>query len=105
MTESNSLDEREVRLKNLEKIKEAGINPYPEKFDKKNSLAETKALKEGTKVKVAGRLMTKREMGKIAFCHLQDASGKMQIVFKADEIGKEQFKFLSKLVDLGDFLG
>lgn len=99
------MDERLVRLKKLEKIKESGINPYPENFDKKNSLAEAKILKEGTKVKVAGRLMTKREMGKIAFCHLQDASGKMQMVFKADEIGQEQFKFLSKMVDLGDFLG
>ena len=62
-------------------------------------------MKEGTKVKVAGRVMTKREMGKIAFYHLQDLSGKIQIVFKSDKIGQEPFKFLSKMVDLGDFLG
>lgn len=105
MAENNILDERQVRLQKLEQIKESGINPYPEKFDKTNSLLEAKSLKEGTKVSVAGRIMTKREMGKIAFIHLQDWSGKMQIVFKLDEIGKEKFKFLEKKVDLGDFLG
>jgi len=105
MAESNHLDERQVRQEKLEKIKSAGLNPYPEKFDKQNSLTQAKTLPEGTKVKVAGRVMTKREMGKIAFCHLQDFSGKMQIVFKLDKIGQEQFKFLSKIVDLGDFLG
>jgi len=105
MAENNPLDERQVRLQKLEKIKAAGLNPYPEKFDKPNSLIQAKTLKEGTKVKVAGRVMTKREMGKIAFYHLQDLSGKIQIVFKSDKIGQEPFKFLSKMVDLGDFLG
>mgnify|MGYP001597903857 FL=1 len=105
MAENNLLDERQVRLQKLEQIKESGINPYPEKFDKTNSLLEAKSLKEGTSVSVAGRIMTKREMGKIAFIHLQDWSGKMQMVFKLDEIGKEEFKFLEKKIDLGDFLG
>ncbi|NCN07398.1 lysine--tRNA ligase [Candidatus Falkowbacteria bacterium] len=105
MAENNLQDERQVRLKKLEKIKEEGIIPYPEKFTKTHFLLESKSLKEGTEVSVAGRIMTKREMGKIAFCHLQDWSGKMQIVFKLNEIGRDNFKFLEKKVDMGDFLG
>jgi lysyl-tRNA synthetase class 2 len=105
MAENNMQDERQVRLQKLEAIKEAGINPYPARFEKKNDLVEAKTLKEGTKVVVAGRIMTKRTMGKIAFVHLQDWSGKMQIVFRVDDVGKDEFKFLEKKVDMGDFVG
>ncbi|HEC21150.1 MAG TPA: lysine--tRNA ligase, partial [Candidatus Peregrinibacteria bacterium] len=92
------------RLKKLEKIKKLGVNPYPERFEKTHSLEEAKTSKMGTTVRVAGRLMTMREMGKLTFAHLQDWSGKMQIAFQVDEIGKDKFDFL-KLFDLGDFLG
>jgi len=101
----NITDELKSRLKKLEAIKEAGLNPYPDKYERTHSLAEAKASKTGTKVKVAGRLMTIREMGKICFCHLLDWSGKMQIVLREDAVGKEQFKFFLKNLDLGDFLG
>lgn len=105
MTEKPIGDERKVRLQRLKNIRSAGINPYPEKFDKKYDLTEARSQKEGTKVKTAGRIMTIRVMGKIAFCHLQDWSGKMQIVIKQDEVGKDEFKFFAKNFDLGDFLG
>ncbi|MFA6422614.1 MAG: lysine--tRNA ligase [Candidatus Buchananbacteria bacterium] len=101
----NELDERKMRLKRLENIKNSGINPYPEKFDKLHSLAEAKNSKEGTKIKTAGRIMTIRNMGKIAFAHLQDWSGKMQVVLKEDEIGKDKFKFFNDNFDMGDFIG
>ncbi len=98
-------DEKKNRLAKLEKIKEEGINPYPPKFDKKNLLKQALEAKTGTKVKTAGRLMTKREMGKICFAHLMDESAKMQIVLQQDKIGKEEFKFFSKNIDIGDFIG
>ncbi len=101
----SEIDEKIMRLKRLESIKNSGINPYPEKFDKKKSLAEAKASKEGTVVKTAGRIMTIRNMGKIAFCHLQDWSGKMQVVLKEDEIGKDKLKFFGDNFDMGDFMG
>jgi lysyl-tRNA synthetase class 2 len=101
----NTTDELKSRLKKLEVIREAGINPYPNKYDKTHSLAQAKESKIGAKVRVAGRLMTIREMGKLCFCHLMDASGKMQIAFKEDEIGKEKFKFFLKNLDMGDFIG
>ncbi|MFA6919271.1 MAG: lysine--tRNA ligase [Patescibacteria group bacterium] len=101
----SELDEKKMRLKRLENIKNAKINPYPEKFDKKQSLLEAKSAEEGTKIQTAGRIMTIRLMGKIVFCHVQDWSGKMQVVLKEDEIGKEKFKFFNDNFDMGDFVG
>lgn len=92
------------RLNKLRKIKEMGVNPYPEKFEKTHSLIDAKKEKEGSKVIVAGRMMMFRDMGKITFAHLQDFSGRMQIVFQVGEVGQKAYDFL-KLLDLGDFLG
>jgi len=92
------------RLQKFEKIKQAGINPYPDRFDQTHSLREAKENPEGTEVKVAGRIMTFREMGKLTFAHLQDFSGKTQVVFEVNEIGKEAFQSL-RLFDLGDIIG
>lgn len=92
------------RHNKLQKIQEMGVNPYPDQYDQQHSLMGAHASDQGTKVKVAGRIMTFRDMGKITFVHLQDVSGRMQIVFQVDELGKERFHFL-KLLDLGDYLG
>jgi len=100
-----STQERKIRLDKLYRLQEKGINPFPSKFDKKNSLKQSLESKLGTKVKSAGRIMTKREMGKICFAHLMDETAKMQIVFQQDKIGKEKFKEFSKLIDMGDFIG
>lgn len=103
--ELSPLDEKAMRLKRLQAIKESGVNPYPEKFNKTHSLAEAKAAKEGTKVSTAGRIMTRRTMGKIAFCHLSDWSGKCQIVLNINEIGEEKFQWFTDHFDVGDFVG
>ncbi len=105
MTTQPIKSEREMRLERLEAIRKSGVNPYPEKFEKKQSLAEAKAEPEGTTVKTAGRIMTKRTMGKIAFCHLQDWSGKMQIVLNVNEIGEESLQFFAEHFDMADFIG
>ncbi|MEI6288669.1 MAG: lysine--tRNA ligase [bacterium] len=105
MSETNELDEKTMRLKRLEQIKSAGINPYPEKFDKQQTLAEAKLAQEGTSVMTAGRIMTRRAMGKIAFCHLSDWSGKCQIVLNINEIGEEKFQWFVENFDIGDFIG
>lgn len=106
MSENNThSDEYSVRLKKLENIKEAGINPYPASFDKQNPVIEIQDSDDGVKLKTAGRLMTIREMGKLVFCHLQDESGKAQVSLKSDEIDKEKFDFFLKNIDMGDFVG
>jgi lysyl-tRNA synthetase class 2 len=98
-------DEYQNRLNKLKTIREAGINPYPAKFEKKDTILEAKNSREGTKIKTAGRLVTIRDMGKITFCHLFDSSGKMQIALKEDQLGKEKYKFFLKNFDIGDFIG
>src|SRR3989344_2116078 len=100
-----TVDEYKDRLAKLEKIRQEGINPYPDSFDKKQSVAEILKLELGAKVKTAGRILTVREMGKIAFCHLQDSTAKIQLVLKEDKIGKEQLKWFIKNFDAADFIG
>src|SRR6056297_638035 len=98
-------NEENIRKQKLEKIKSLGIEPYPAKFDKKQTLAKCQRSQTGEKVKTAGRLMMIRDMGKLCFAHLMDDSGKMQIALKQDDLGKEEYKNLLKVLDLGDFLG
>ncbi len=101
----NSIDEYKDRLAKLKIIQKEGINPYPERFEKKQAIAEILKLRLGTKVKTAGRILTIREMGKICFCHILDSSGRIQIVLKGDEIGQDNFKKFLKVFDPGDFIG
>jgi len=99
------------RIEKLEAIKKLGINPYPYSYDKTHNsievLEENKKLKveERSKkiVKIAGRIMTFRLMGKACFGHIQDQSGKIQFYIREDE-NEEDYK-LVKLLDLGDIIG
>ncbi len=98
-------NEARMRLKKLEEIRAAGVNPYPAKFNKKNMVAEIKDAKDGKKLATAGRLMTKRVMGRLIFCHMEDQSGRAQIAVRQDVVGKDDFKFFAKKIDMGDFIG
>ena len=97
--------ERADRIKRLSALKEAGINPYINKFDKKQTCHDACELEMGGEVQTAGRVMLKRDMGKIAFAQIQDFTGRIQIVFKIGEIDEEKYKQFTKLVDMGDFVG
>lgn len=92
--------ERMRKLKNLKKI---GVNPYPSKFVRKNTITEALKLM-GKKMTVAGRLRSVRPHGKIAFADLEDASGKIQLLFRQDAISGDKYDLLPNL-DLGDFIG
>ena len=101
------------RLKKLSELRKNKINPYPNKYDKKNSCLELQEkylkLKSGektkNKVKIAGRIMIKRDMGKISFSTLKDDSGKIQLIFQDEETPKKEFDFFKKYIDAGDFVG
>ena len=93
------------RMRKLEEIKKANINPYPSKFDKKNDISNCLKSKLGIKVVTAGRLMTKRDNGKIIFSNLRDGSGEMQIVLQEGETPKQAIEFFKKYIDSGDFVG
>ncbi len=100
------------RIEKLEKIKKLGINPYPYKFEIKNFSKEilekySKLKNEekiSDKITLAGRIMTLRPMGKIAFGHIQDSKGKIQFFVNDKELSKKDFE-LFNLLDLGDIIG
>lgn len=112
------------RLKKLEEMRAAGVQPYPERYERSHTATEAQALGEkgmreteevtkggvdgasrGTEISLAGRIMTFRSHGKLSFAQLQDISGRVQICFMKDVLGEEKYKFAAKKVDAGDFLG
>jgi len=101
------------RLKKLHSLRQAGINPYPNKFERTHLAQEiidkNKSLKAGAKstqkVKVSGRVMTIRDFGKIAFAVIQDDSAKIQINIQKDETPEKMRNLFSKSIDTGDFIG
>ncbi|MAH03510.1 lysine--tRNA ligase [Candidatus Pacearchaeota archaeon] len=100
--EEQIINERKRKIKELKKL---GINPYPNKFEKKQTISECLRLKLKTKVKTAGRIITKRDLGKISFSKLRDNSEDIQIVFQDKETPKKEFDFFKKYIDSGDFIG
>ena len=101
------------RKKKLEELKDNDINPYPAKFDKKNEAKELqdkyeeldKDEKTKDNVKVAGRVMIVRDIGKLIFVDLQDSSGQIQLQLQKDETPDEKIDFFKDYVDKGDFIG
>jgi len=75
-------DIRNIKLEKIEELRKSGINPYPERYEKKNTIEEIKNFPIDTEVKTAGRLVAKRKGGKLSFCHFQDFTCKMQICFE-----------------------
>lgn len=90
------------RQDKLEKIKNAGINPYPS-VNFLDRIPSHKALEAyGERVHIAGRIISIRNMGKSTFAHLKDESGKIQIYFKADVI--KEYDFIIDTLDIGDIV-
>lgn len=118
MAKDNELnDQMQVRRDKVEMLKENGYQPYasagafkPEqhfqdlqeqyKDDDKEAL-EGKHIN----VKVAGRLMSKRGKGKVGFGDLQDATGRLQLYIRRDEVGEDDYRAIWKKADLGDIIG
>jgi len=102
-------DERQNRLRKLEELREKGVEPFPYNFVRTHTISETledfEELADAEKsIRVAGRLITRRDFGKTIFFDLRDGTGKIQLYLRKDELGEEKFSLLS-LLDLGDFLG
>ena len=96
-------DLQKQRQEKLGKIKNAGINPYPQpNLENKQSCSEAVAML-GSKVTVAGRLMSVRGHGRILFADLQDRTGKIQLFFQEKILGIEKMK-QTELLDLGDII-
>jgi lysyl-tRNA synthetase class 2 len=103
-----------IRREKAEDIKNKGIDPFGHRFDRTHTSKEIKNLYQDKtneelesmdiKVKVAGRIMTKRGKGKAGFMHIQDRDGQIQIYMKIDNVGEENYDLFVK-ADLGDIVG
>ncbi len=131
--EEQNLNEYHVRLQKLKLLREAGVVPYADRFERSHTATEALGvaekgegvpgekmkevtdivaslnveggqLKSDKLIKLCGRIMTFRDHGKLAFANLQDFSGKVQICFMKEFVGDEHYKFLRK-IDVADFIG
>jgi lysyl-tRNA synthetase class 2 len=98
------MDEREARLEKLAAIRAAGVDPYPTTSQRTHTTAE--ALERfddigDQTITLAGRLMRWRDMGRSVFAHIEDGDGRIQLNFRRDVVGDEEFARL-KWLDLGD---
>ena len=109
MNDTENLGELlKIRRDKLTALQEAGQDPFQiTKFEKKNNTQEIRdnfEAMEEQPVKIAGRLMSKRVMGKVTFCDLQDREGRIQLYVRRDEVGEEPYKAFKKY-DIGDIVG
>jgi lysyl-tRNA synthetase class 2 len=116
-SEPSVSEQHQIRVQKLETLREMGINPYPFSFDRTHTSKQVPEDPELVKkddqredeveqVAVAGRIMTRRIMGKSTFFNLQDAEGTIQIYIRRDDVGKETYNTVfKKLTDIGDIVG
>ena len=107
-TEKQSLKEIiNFRMQKLERLREAGVDPFPHNFKPTNYSNEIKdqfKVLENKDVIIAGRIMAMRKMGKASFFHIEDSDGRIQVYIKKDEVGDSLYNIF-KLLDIGDFIG
>ncbi|HVE14342.1 MAG TPA: amino acid--tRNA ligase-related protein, partial [Elusimicrobiota bacterium] len=103
----------EERLKKARELRERGVELYPHRWERAHTAAQALAKGEGLQpmervdgeVRVAGRLVQIREMGKASFAHIQDGSAKLQLYLKKDLLGEAAYDVFKKGLHLGDFVG
>ncbi|MEN8203629.1 MAG: lysine--tRNA ligase, partial [Bacteroidota bacterium] len=116
MHNSELSEQEQIRRNSLEEIKKLGYNPYPpESFNISHKSAEVKSVFEKdenvlTDITLAGRIMSRRIMGKASFAEIQDSQGRIQIYLNRDELCPGEDKTLyntvfKKLLDIGDIIG
>ena len=111
MADSMKNEYREQRIRKLADIREAGLDPYPARVKTTHTASEAiaafeaAAVEEHVEVTVAGRIVAMRVMGKAAFSHISDRTGRIQIYLRLDKLGQEAYSLLRRVLDLGDFIG
>jgi lysyl-tRNA synthetase class 2 len=103
------------RLEKARALRARGVNTYPTRYERTHTLAEAQTAFGGQsaaeleaqapQARLAGRVLTKRVMGKASFATLSDGEGRFQVYLRKDEIGAEAYELFVDLVDLGDFIG
>ena len=95
---------REQRLQSMRTLKEMGYEPYGCKYDHDDLKKVREEFEEGKAVRVAGRLLMIRRMGKMNFCTMNDGTDRFQLIFKRDELSEAAFAAFKQL-NLGDIIG
>ncbi len=102
-----------IRLEKLEALRQRGIEPYPTRAERTHTsraaiqafeAVEAQGGEAEVQVTLAGRLRAMRPMGKITFAHIEDGEGRVQLFFRANDIGLENLQFFNRDFDLGDFI-
>jgi lysyl-tRNA synthetase class 2 len=103
----NANDLWRIRMEKLELFRQAGIEPYADHYVRTHKALDIinhfEEL-EGQEVSIAGRIMSKRDQGKVIFVHIQDFSGRIQVYIRMDELGQTLFDIITKF-DVGDIIG
>ena len=100
------------RREKLDEIRKFGVDPYPHKYEPTHTTSEIhrdfadieQTSEDAQTVRIAGRIMTKRDHGKSSFAHLQDSEGQIQIYVRRDKVGVDPYKIYRRF-DSGDIVG
>jgi lysyl-tRNA synthetase class 2 len=104
-------EQMRVRREKLDRIRAAGVDPYPVTAPRTHTLAEVRGLVgdslapdtlTGVEVSVAGRVLLKRDLGSVGFATLRDGSGDLQVMVDVGHVSAEDFAFWEHMIDLGD---
>src|SRR5690606_24274326 len=116
-TDPSLNEQQQIRLEKLDELRELGIDPFPHSYDvthysaeilnDDSLITETNGEQDSAaRVRIAGRVMTRRIMGKASFFNLQDSRGTIQVYIRRDDVGVTEYNTVfKKLVDIGDFVG
>ncbi len=108
-TEEELAEQARIRREKLQKLVEEGSNPFAKvAYDvTENSLSVKESFEklEGKTVSLAGRLMSRRIMGKASFSHISDREGQIQLYIRRDDVGEEAYASFKKDYDIGDIIG
>lgn len=103
------IEQARIRREKLSKLVSEGNNPYEKtKYEvtaNSQSIIDGFETLEGKEVSIAGRLMSRRIMGKASFCHLSDREGQIQIYVRRDDVGEDTYASFKKDYDIGDIVG
>ncbi len=100
------LTEQEIVRRNKINEIENVCNPYPERFEITHDLVDAKDLADETNgIRVAGRIVLMRKMGKMSFLTIRDIKGSLQLSIKMDLVGEDKYNFFKDSFDIGDFIG
>ncbi len=103
--EVNRSEQEMVRRGKLDSIREY-CNPYPERYEVNHSIKEARELEDGTQdVRIAGRIVFLRKMGKLSFLRIRDIEASIQVSMQLDLVGEDAYKFMKSSLDVGDFIG